>query len=685
MTGEVGKILLRNAHAVAHLWGENNRPKNASADIVNMVDQLTTLYALEHLTPTERNSLLSLAQQEAQGIAFATDYLVGQRAEELRKMDTINGRARANAFKGYVPETTKQSVHLVVADDREYQQWTEKAYTRLGDYTGSTADGTKGRMGYYFSSTPAKNVFLQGIFQNVRHTAGGVDRMTGYNNSTMNAGRITDRDLVARIHTNMMLGEKGNEPLMPVFDRNGSVVAYERSIDPAMLEKIQEPQNMAKQIGQWRGRQVEEEKAQQFNNALIDSLHDRYESDMQKSGSNIMGYVNLFDRTYLKYNPVIDDAVKLWTPETRAAIKARFGEDAFWVPKDMLHDVTGYRQSSVGDMWTGNSRWSKETQEYVKKTLIGMFGNKAYEYFVNGERKLQNFIGDAKTLIVVKSVVVPMINAMGNVLQLMSRGVPIKHVLTGIPKKIAETNAYVKQRQKQIEIEAELRASVDDVVKSRQLQTQWQIIEDGFKRLSIWPLIQNGEFTAISDATQVGADDVALTSGKWHTFMEAQVDKLPKAFQTAGRYALVTKDTALFKGLQKSVEYGDFIAKAVLYDDLMNRHKLSQEKALGRITEEFVNYDKLPGRFRGYLESVGLLWFYNFKIRATKTAMSMLRNNPVHTLLAYSLPLPDLFSSIGTPLTDNFIAKLFSGQIGYSWGLGQLLHAPQMNPWVNIL
>lgn len=683
MTGEVGNNLLRNAHAVSHLWGENTRPKFAGEQTVNLVDQLTTLYALEHLTPTERNSLLSLAQQEAAGIAFSTDYLVGQRAEEQRKMDTRNGRARANAFKGYVPESTAGGVHLLVADDKEYQQWTEKAYERLGDYTGSTADGTKGRMGYYFSGTSAKNVFLQGIFQNVRHTAGGVDILTGYNNSTMNAGRITDRDQVARIALNLRF-EKGNEPLMPIFDKTGAMVGFERSIDPEMLSKIQTPQNMAKQIGAWRGRQVEEEKAQRFNNALIAALHDRYETDMKKSSSKDLEYVNLFDPAYLKANPVIADAVKLWTPETRSAIKSKFGEDAFHVPKDMLHDVTGYRQPSVGDMWTGNSRWSKETQDYVRRTLIGIFGNKAYEYFTNAEKMLQNFIGDAKTLIVVKSAVVPMVNAIGNVLQLMSRGVPIKQVLSGIPKKIAETNTYVKQRLEQIEIEADLRAATDDVVKTRQLKTQWQVIEDGFKRLSIYPLIKNGEFTGISDATQVGADDVELTSGKWHSFMEAQVAKLPKAFQTAGRYALVTRDTALYKGLQKSVEYGDFIAKAVLYDDLMNRKGLTQEKALGRITEEFVNYDKLPGRFRGYLESIGLLWFYNFKIRATKTAMSMLRNNPVHSLLAYSLPLPDLFSSVGTPLTDNFIAKLFSGQIGYSWGLGQLLHAPAMNPWVNI-
>lgn len=69
--------------------------------------------------------------------------------------------------------------------------------------------------------------------------------------------------------------------------------------------------------------------------------------------------------------------------------------------------------------------------------------------------------------------------------------------------------------------------------------------------------------------------------------------KLPEGVQTAGRYAFVAKDTAMFQGLQKAVEYGDFLAKAILYDDLVQRQKKPKDVALGQITEEFVNYDRL--------------------------------------------------------------------------------------------
>src|SRR5690606_12424734 len=144
-------------------------------------------------------------------------------------------------------------------------------------------------------------------------------------------------------------------------------------------------------------------------------------------------------------------------------------------------------------------------------------------------------------------------------------------------------------------------------------------------------------------------------------------------------------DTALFQGLQKSVQYGDFIAKAVLYDDLVKRQGKTQAEALSRITEEFVNYDRLPGRFRAYLENMGLLWFYNFRIRISKVAVSTIRNNSVHGLLAMALPSPYLFGTVDLSQQDNLVAKMVDGTLGYSMGPEMGMDAPFLNPWYNLI
>jgi hypothetical protein len=681
VTGKPGTNLLRNAVAVSNLLNENTvGTRKVTDQLVATVDQLASLYALNDQSVGTNTEMAKLFREEQPGLSFAMSYLMGQRVEESRKGE-LNDIAQLNNYKGYIPSEQQEGVHLVVADDSQFADLALRSYTRVGDYVGSTVDGDRTKRGYYFANVQGKAFFNQGIFQNVRRTMNGVDEGSGFTIGSFGAGRITDRaDVAATLRS---LGrERGNENLLPVFDAKGKTVAFERSIDPAMKERINGDSNLAKMIGAWRGRQAEEETAHVFNELLAKELAAVYDKDMASKGKSArVEYVDINDPKELARDPVLRDAVGLLTVAARAQLEDAFNSKEFWVRKDMLNDALGYRASTVGDAWTGNSRWSPKTQEEVKKIAIAVFGNKAYQYLVNSEKIIQNYVGDARVMIVVKSMVVPLTNLMANMYQMTARGIPLTSIVRGMPKKLAEVDSYTKTKLEHTRLEAELLAAKGDVIAERKIQAQMTNIEDAHRRLSIWPLIANGEFSAISDAG-ISRDQILLTEGKLHAFIESKVNRLPKAMQTAGRYALVTKDTALFQGLQLAVEYGDFLAKAILFDDLTIRQKKTQEHALGRVTEEFVNYDRLPGRSRGYLENMGLLWFYNFKIRSAKIALSMIRNNPAHAILAGLTPAPD---GVGTPLGDNIFSKGLSGALGGSIGIGMGLRAPTMYPVMQVL
>lgn len=675
INGTVGNNLLRNATAISRLLGE--RKTTRSVVDVAQLDKLITLYALEAMSKTDRELLSSLAQTEIEGMDFATSYLVGQRKDEMAKAKS-DSRATLNQYKGYIPGETKQGVNLIVAEDNQFADLIEKSYVRLGTYQGSSANRGPARS-YYFAPVQAQAPFSQGILQNVRNTAGGVDLGTGFTMGTMVAGRIIDKPSVDRITKALARGERGNEPLLPVYDANGNVVAYEQSIDPNMLKHIEGENHLARAIGVWRGRQVEEAKAQRFNDMLIENLHSMYENDIKMSASNKSQYVNLLGS---KLDPVTADALKLMNSETRQKAESLFGPGELWVRRDMLNDALGYRAASAGDAWSGNSRWSPETLDTFKKAMLGVFGNRAYKYVMGGENLVQNLVKEAKTLIVVKSVVVPAVNFLANLYQMVARGVPVKNIAKSIPQKTAEINQYLKSRLRQVDAEAELRAATNPN-QIRKLKAEIQSISDSHKRLSIWPLLEAGEFSSIADAG-IGRDDILITEGKLHEYMDKLADKLPKSVRNAGRYALITKDTALFQGIQKTVEYSDFIAKAIIYDELTQRKGKTREEALGRVTEEFINYDRLPGRFRGYMESVGLMWFYNFKIRSAKVAVSMIRNNPVHAAMAMLAPTPTMFGNVGLPIQDNIFSIAAQGNLDYSFGFGQGLRAHNLNPWLNL-
>ena len=676
INGTVGNNLLRNATAISRMLGERQAARS-TVDVAQL-DKLITLYALEAMNKSDREMLSSLAQSEVDGMDFATSYLVGQRKDEMAKAKS-DMRATLNQYKGHIPSETKQGVSLIVAEDSQFGDLIEKSYVRLGTYQGSSANRGPARS-YYFAPVQTQAPFSQGILQNVRNTAGGVDLGTGFTMGSMVAGRITDKPSVDRITKALARGERGNEPLLPVYDDKGNVVAYEQSIDPNMLKHIEGENHLARAIGIWRGRQVEEAKAQRFNDMLIENLHSMYENDIKMSASNKSQYVNLLGS---KLDPVTADALKLMNSETRQKAESLFGEGELWVRRDMLNDALGYRAASVGDAWSGNSRWSPETLDTFKKAMLGVFGNRAYKYTMGGENLVQNLVKEAKTLIVVKSVVVPAVNFLANLYQMVARGVPVKNIAKSIPQKTAEINQYLKSRLRQADAEAELRAATNPN-QIRKLKAEIQSITDSHKRMSIWPLLEAGEFSSIADAG-IGRDAILITEGKLHEYMEKLADKLPKSVRTAGRYALITKDTALFQGIQKTVEYSDFIAKAIIYDELTQRKGKTREEALGRVTEEFVNYDRLPGRFRGYMESVGLMWFYNFKIRSAKVAVSMIRNNPVHAAMAMLAPTPTMFGNVGLPIQDNIFSIAAKGGLDYSWGFGQGLRAHNLNPWMNLV
>ena len=675
INGTVGNNLLRNATAISRMLGERQAARS-TVDVAQL-DKLITLYALEAMNKSDREMLSSLAQTEVDGMDFVTSYLVGQRKDEMAKAKS-DMRATLNQYKGHIPSETKQGVNLIVAEDSQFADLIEKSYVRLGTYQGSSANRGPARS-YYFAPVQAQAPFSQGILQNVHNTAGGVDLGTGFTMGSMVAGRITDKPSVDRITKALARGERGNEPLLPVYDANGNVIAYEQSIDPNMLKHIEGENHLARAIGVWRGRQVEEAKAQRFNDMLIENLHSMYENDIKMSASNKSQYVNLLGS---KLDPVTADALKLMNSETRQKAESLFGPGELWVRRDMLNDALGYRAASVGDAWSGNSRWSPETLDTFKKAMLGVFGNRAYKYVMGGENLVQNLVKEAKTLIVVKSVVVPAVNFLANLYQMVARGVPVKNIAKSIPQKTAEINQYLKSRLRQVDAEAELRAATNPN-QVRKLKAEIQSITDSHKRLSIWPLLEAGEFSSIADAG-IGRDDILITEGKLHEYMDKLADKLPKSVRTAGRYALITKDTALFQGIQKTVEYSDFIAKAIIYDELTQRKGKTREEALGRVTEEFINYDRLPGRFRGYMESVGLMWFYNFKIRSAKIAVSMIRNNPVHAAMAMLAPTPTMFGNVGLPIQDNIFSIAAQGNLGYSFGFGQGLRAHNLNPWLNL-
>lgn len=671
LTGDHGPMLQPNAYAIAKL--------NSHMEHETAIDNLVSLYAIDNLENEAKDNLENLIQNEKDGFAQVFASLNATSNDEHAK--AVTEIAKMNLNKGHLPGQNQEGVHLVIASRQEHAQYMSMGYTDMGNYVGSSADIGTDQKAYYFAPVSGKAKYNQGVVQTVKQSVFGVDPETGFSVGGIGAGRITDPRAVSAISRRIQNQRATTENLRPIYGDNGRVIAYERAADPMKLLTANPEYDLAQALGSWRGRQSEEQASRIVNESLVDKVFDQWQAGRRDHRTN--EFVDMSRST----DPVIADAWSVIPRETKNYIKQRFGQDGFRVRRDQLLDVAGARSATVGDFWTGNSRWSPAVQKEIKDLIVGFAGNKAYTMLVNAESTFQNIVTDAKVMIVIKSVFVPAINYLSNVYQLSMNGVPLRNIFKGFKEKTYELNTYIKMKEQERQLQNDLFVAEgnNDGVAVRKLTTRIRSIQDSYKAMSIHPLIEAGEFGAITDGN-LSAEDMVMAKGGYQAFVERMISKLPnEGTKDAARYAMVTRDTALFKLLSRATQYGDFLGKAVLYDDLMRRKGMTQTEALAYVNEEFVNYSRFAGRNRAYLESMGMTWFYHFKIRSMKIAQRMMQNHPVRALLHSALtPRIPFLGAVGNPMTDNMLSVVMDGRLGYSTGPGQLFRAPHLNPWWNL-
>lgn len=673
--------LLKNAEAIAALLGERTqKTARPNAEVVKTIEALTSLYALEELDPETSKTMADLFKNEAEGMKFIALYLGDARTIEKSKQPGAFGFY--NGYKGYIPSDKSQGVTLIVEDDARETNLIQQGYIRVGDYRGSGLE--QGNRGYYYSTVAGTNAYVQGVMQTVQSSYNGVDPRTGRTLTGNTAGMIEGIEF-DRIHRIIRNGKAPRiaqgEALIPVYGPDGEIVAYERHMAPEQLQALQLNTHLGEMIGAWSGRQAEEELAVEFNKKLVDRLKERWDAD--RNAGKAKEYVNLRSRDL---DPIYRDAWDMVPIDMREYIEDVFGEKVFMVRRDMVENAVGYREASVSDAWTRKTRMPKSAQKALRSTATFFMGDKAFRNLVIAEKAIQTGVSFAKNTIVIRSIVVPLSNLASNFRQLMMLGVGPRAIYKGMTSKLVEIDQHLKHIERRVELKALKARYRLDKARVAKLDAEIKRLDDADRQMTIWPLIEAGEFSTISEGLTEA--DTAIGQGKWVDYVQNAMDRIPEKLGTVGRYAVISRDTALFKGMSRAVQYGDFLAKATLYDHLIRNEKLSHKDAMSRITEEFVNYNVQVGRTFRYVESMGLAWFWSYKLGSIKPALNVIRRNPFRALVLSTVDpiFPNIPGvDVGSPLTDNAASVILDGRAGYSIGPGMLFQAPELNPWVALM
>lgn len=635
--------LVKNAYALANL--KDPYDKHRSNATQETFERAILLNNVLTLTEQDRNTLSDI--NDGEGLRKIMKMQQNLQKQMQNDIAAAGNVARYNYLEGDMARIKKNERQATVAPLRDDNRMKLLGYHKVTEVSKSHA--------IYVRDFTPRSVFNQGAIQTIAPVTANVNLYTGINHNPNFLGFVPRNSAPSRY-------------LVPIYSEQGQVLGYE-----AILSGYNQTEhNLARTIAYNYGKGIERSASDVVNHELLNVVLDMYKTGKKED------FVNVFDLG--KKDKIVGRAVNNIPKPFLKEIETATGKKNFLpVRRDMVNDVIGEHLPSVGDLFTGQTRWSPKARHTAIRFATSILGPKAYQRLVRGEEHWQDTVRAARELIVIKSVAVPFVNSVSNVVQLLVNGVDPLYVAKATPKKLAEVETYVRAQRRIKELRTKVQLGVADGQDAKMLR-EIEVLNERISNLSIWPLIQRGEFSTVEDVG-LSQEDIELLKDATG-FIESRVAKMDEGvLKNFLRYGLITRDTPVYQAMQKMTNYSDFIAKAILYDHLMGKGE-NQQDVLVRIADEFVDYDRQVGRTRGYIESMGIGMFYNYLLRASKAGLRNALTRPLSLVLLAVSPV-DIFGA-GTPTEDSLLGKLPTGSVNLL-GLDNVVAAPTNLPLAQLI
>lgn len=673
--------LLKNQYAVADLPGTEYFRKASEQEIL-ILDELITLYSMRFLTDAQINKFIDFYKTDEEGIEGILTQLKDYKQKEQEKKDFND--CRYMFFKNYRPEGAVPTGHYIIIPARLRDRYHSQGYDYKGKYVASNIDSSEPMITMY-SPYPHHRELNEGVMQIATSTVFGFHVNEG-SSVEANGTRITDPKALSNIIENYESESSGNG-LIPLYTNNGGIRGFERSIPSEHRHYLEDTRDLFSGIAQGKTRQLRESFAKNITRKAIQAAWEDYrEADEETRKKE---FINVLDSD----NPAIKKAVARFDKETKQLIKETFKSGGFYLRKDEVWTYTGYYRASITDAWDNEFIFPKPVEDFITKFIDLFVSNGRGRYYAGViETNLIGLSSFARNTIVIRSGVVPLINAISNAFLLnFALGIPFHQILKLMKESFTDTEEYNKYLHKNIKLNfliENLKVKIEDLKNKEDPNLQPEIIrlnkiladfeeehllnEKLIKSLPIYPLVEKGEYATISPEGML-SEDFDIYRQKAEDWVTGILDKTFKDGTKAKRWAsniLMTRGSDTYGVMAKFTNYGDWLAKVIGYRFLTEgRYKgktFLPTEARMIVSNLFVDYDQFNGREFDYLNRIGSTWFMTYKLRMLAAFSLSMAFNPVRMITGTILATT---TGLGTPVSDNVMSKLIGGDLGYSLGM----------------
>lgn len=650
----VSHNILPNSRAIASLkllpMKHDFRPEAIRERIDTLepvIRQLVTLHSLQYVDETSRKEVAEYIKDYPEGMTelFNAHNSVYENYASSNKYSLLG-------TQGYVHSESDPNVdiQIVYPQTKEHTRLLALGYAQIANLKGT------GMVVLRTDVSPIKR-FQTGILGKTESTVFGTSLRTNEALGSFAGQWSGSEDTKQHINALLSAGKKamldpnyyenlGSEvSIQPVIDGSGNVKHFSVDLPTKMRNDLIATHEAGIQsIGNLHGRISEEVVTQNINIENIKALNQAYKNSLDK-----MSYIKIDGKLKPKSDSKADKAFAksvnefYWSlPEsTRDYIE----QHGLYVYRNELDNVIGYHQHSITDIYTGKSTLPEPVQQAAKGLfgVFGLVGIKPIKAVSTIEQGTKEFVSWGKDIILNRSLVVAAQNLISNAIHLVSVGVKPKDVVRYAKEGLINAQNYERNFTRALELDYKLRNSTLNQEQKMLMEQEYAFLEDSLANNPIAPLSEAGLMTSIAGVAgyERSLEAIADFSLAHKAGNKLGINKYRNKFDKtkAGNVVnniLISKESRTHEIMTKALDYGDLVAKYVLYKHLTENRAFKSERAMNVVREEFVNYSMNRGAGFDYLNSIGATWFASYALGIQKVIYKMLRRNLLSTLATYS-------------------------------------------------
>lgn len=604
VTNQGGLGLVKNAIGIASGIETNYQSeiRDSSDPLVQKLDLLASLYALNTVSKEVRDRASGLIQSERAAVTAMLNLhksLIQTSQEDFA--DNV-----LSYTKGYMPEILNPYREMGIAYSKEERTQMEKeGWKFISVLKQDPMDVTSERY-LMMHSDRGYQRYVSGALDMLRTGRKGTEALTRSNPDMLHVAktRIQAVAIQAKQSYKNFDPSKQEPGLIASYDVDGMPLAYRYEMSSYGRDTyLERNNNFSDLLGAFAGTNTYKpaNDAQQDN--IAETLHKDYVDNYRK---NPRAYVTLSPKAT---DPKLMEMWRMLPPEFKEKAADLYGKGKpIIVHNAVLNMVFGFKKYSLTEMFDKVADDQNVLEKYFVGIAKGLFGDTAQAKIAKIEHVVQEIVGLAKNMIVIRGLSVLWGNIVSNILMLMAQGINPIQVGKDFFVALYHGRKYQKLNAELLQLQGTYASNATPEIAERIANVEAQL-----KRNPLTKFIEAGMLSSIVEDVTIQESNYSYTS-EFEQKVDAFTKWIPHPMKTAANWLMISPSTAPYQFLATTTQLSDFISKYSLAEHLM-RNGQSFEDAVSEASFTFINYDVPTSRGLQYMNDIGLFMFTKFFLR----------------------------------------------------------------------